>query len=65
MIMSAHEDHLSWEGLKTELAALLRALDEADFDRVREILQEAVSGYAPEGEIVDWLHLQQHRGGKD
>lgn len=65
MIMSAHEDHLSWEGLKTELAALLRALDEADFDRVREILQEAVSGYAPEGEIVDWLHLQQRRGGND
>ena len=38
-----------------------RALDDADFDRVREILREAVSGYAPEGEIVDWVHIHQHR----
>jgi FlaA1/EpsC-like NDP-sugar epimerase len=61
MIMSAHEDYLQWETLKNELNDLLRALDDADFDRVREILREAVSGYAPEGEIVDWVHIHQHR----
>jgi FlaA1/EpsC-like NDP-sugar epimerase len=61
MIMSANEDHLQWDDLKIQLAELLKALDAADFEGVRALLRTAVSGYSPEGEIVDWVHAHQHR----
>jgi FlaA1/EpsC-like NDP-sugar epimerase len=58
MIMSAHEDHMSWDVLKRCLARLLDAVDDDDYTRVRHILRETVSGYAPDGEIVDWLYQE-------
>jgi len=58
MVMSAQEDYLSWEVLKSKLAELFTAVDGNDYDRVRELLQDLVNGYNPEGEIVDWLHQQ-------
>lgn len=61
MIMSAHEDFLPWELLKTRLADLLQAVDDDDYTRVRQLLKETVSGYAPEGEIVDWIYLQKRQ----
>jgi FlaA1/EpsC-like NDP-sugar epimerase len=61
MIMSAHEDFLPWELLKTRLADLLQAVDNDDYTRVRQLLKETVSGYAPEGEIVDWIYLQKRQ----
>jgi FlaA1/EpsC-like NDP-sugar epimerase len=60
MIMRASEEHLSWEILKGVLNEMLTALARDDYDRVRQLLRETVSGYAPEGEIVDWMHVQ-HR----
>lgn len=60
MIMSANEDLLSWDELKQKLTQLLDAVDQDDYSRVRQLLRETVSGYAPEGEIVDWIYLQ-HR----
>ncbi len=59
MIMSASEDMLSWEELKQKIAQLLEALEQDDYARVRQLLRETVSGYTPEGDIVDWIH--QHR----
>ncbi|MGY2292951.1 polysaccharide biosynthesis protein [Pseudomonas sp. SDO528_S397] len=59
MIMSAHEDHLSWDVLKAKLAELLAAVDQDDYTRVRQLLRETVSGYTPDGEIVDWIHQQR------
>ena len=59
MIMSAHEDLLSWEVLKDRLTHLLDAVEEDDYARVRLLLRDTVSGYAPEGEIVDWIHQQR------
>jgi FlaA1/EpsC-like NDP-sugar epimerase len=59
MIMSAHEDHLHWDALKEKLAELLSAVGSDDYDRVRQLLRDTVSGYTPDGEIVDWIHLQQ------
>ena len=41
------------------MADLLNAVERDDYDRVRQLLRETVSGYAPEGEIVDWIHLQR------
>ncbi|WP_447732898.1 polysaccharide biosynthesis protein [Pseudomonas shirazensis] len=60
MIMMASEDYLAWSVLSDHLAVLIKALVDEDFSRVRQLLREVVSGYSPEGEIVDWVH-QQHR----
>lgn len=59
MIMSANEDHLSWDVLKAKLAELLAAVEQDDYVRVRQMLRDTVSGYAPDGEIVDWIYQQQ------
>ena len=59
MIMSANEDHLPWEVLKAKLSELLAAIDQDDYPRVRQLLRETVSGYSPDGEIVDWIHQQR------
>ncbi|MDZ4017805.1 UDP-N-acetyl-alpha-D-glucosamine C6 dehydratase [Pseudomonas sichuanensis] len=59
MIMSAHEDHLAWEALKERLGQLLAAVAADDYGRVRQLLRETVSGYAPDGEIVDWIYQQR------
>lgn len=61
MIMCAHEDHLSWEQLKSKLAELTAAVNSNDYERVRQLLRDTVSGYSPDGEIVDWLHIQNRR----
>ena len=59
MIMCANEDMLSWDELKQRLSQLLDAVDKDDYVRVRQLLRETVSGYAPEGEIVDWIYQQR------
>ncbi|PPA04934.1 hypothetical protein C4E44_06475 [Pseudomonas sp. MWU12-2312b] len=59
MIMSANEDHLPWEVLKVKLAELLSAVDQDDYIRVRQLLRDTVSGYTPDGEIVDWIYQQR------
>lgn len=61
MIMSADEDYLPWETLKEKLAQLLNAVGNDDYDKVRKLLRETVSGYAPDGEIVDWMHQQRNQ----
>lgn len=58
-IMSANEDYISWDILKDKLTHLLAAVSIDDYDRVRQLLRDTVSGYAPEGEIVDWIYLQR------
>lgn len=60
MIMSANEDYISWELLKVKLTELLTAVEEDDYNKVRQLLRETVSGYAPDGEIVDWIYQQRH-----
>ena len=59
MIMRANEECLVWEAFKKVLSDLLNAVERDDYDRVRQLLRETVSGYAPEGEIVDWIHQQR------
>ena len=59
MIMSANEDFLAWDTLKDTLRQLLAAVEVDDFNRVRQLLRETVSGYSPEGEIVDWIYQQR------
>ncbi|WP_248744771.1 nucleoside-diphosphate sugar epimerase/dehydratase [Pseudomonas sp. MWU12-2037] len=59
MIMSAHEDMLSWDALKSRLYELMAAVEGDDYVRVRQVLRDTVSGYAPDGEIVDWIYQQR------
>lgn len=59
MIMSAHEDYLSWDVLKGRLDLLLIAVARDDYSRVRQLLRETVNGYSPDGEIVDLIYLQR------
>jgi FlaA1/EpsC-like NDP-sugar epimerase len=59
MIMRASEEHLPWEVLKIRLSELLDAVERDDYERVRQLLRETVSGYTPEGEIVDWIHMKR------
>jgi UDP-N-acetylglucosamine 4,6-dehydratase len=59
MIMSANEDYLPWDVLKARLTELLSAVEQDDYARVRQLLRETVSGYSPDGEIVDWIYQQR------
>ncbi len=59
MIMSAKEDYLPWDLLKEKLNELLKAVESDDYTRVRQLLRETVSGYTPDGEIVDWIYQQR------
>ncbi|NVZ61746.1 polysaccharide biosynthesis protein [Pseudomonas gingeri] len=59
MIMTANEDLLPWEALKLRLSELLAAVENDDYARVRQLLRDTVSGYAPDGEIVDWIYQQR------
>lgn len=59
MIMSANEDSFTWEVLKEKISDLLSAVEEDDYNKVRQLLRETVSGYAPDGEIVDWIYQQR------
>ncbi|MBZ3662176.1 nucleoside-diphosphate sugar epimerase/dehydratase [Pseudomonas monteilii] len=61
MIMAANEDFLAWELLRERLTQLLAAVADDDFTRVRQLLRELVSGYSPQGEIVDWVYLQRRQ----
>ncbi|WP_283190310.1 nucleoside-diphosphate sugar epimerase/dehydratase [Pseudomonas sp. PMCC200344] len=59
MIMSANEAYIPWEHLKTHLTELKLAVVADDYTRVRQLLRETVSGYTPDGEIVDWFYQQR------
>jgi FlaA1/EpsC-like NDP-sugar epimerase len=58
-IMKAHEEYLPWQELETKLELLKSVLDKNDIVALRAILVELVSGYAPDGKIVDWITLEQ------
>ena len=59
-IMKANEEFLAWPVLEGHLQALEAALNANDVMSLRAQLQLLVSGYAPEGEVVDWIHLTRH-----
>ena len=47
------------------MAKLENALQSNDACAIRDYLAEAVSGYAPTGEIVDWVEMQQRSNTPD
>lgn len=62
MIMRADEEYFTWDVLKELLARLLKAVEGDDYPQVRVLLREVVSGYVPEGEIVDLIYQQRRLG---
>ena len=63
MIMRANEEMLPWAEYRQVLQRLHEAVADEDCERIRQLLREAVCGYRPEGEIVDWLYLQKQSEG--
>ena len=62
MIMRADEEYFTWDVLRSVLAKLLKAVEQDDYPQVRVLLREVVSGYVPEGEIVDLIYQQRRVG---
>jgi len=62
MIMRADEEHFTWDVLRRVLTKLLKAVEQDDYPQVRILLREVVSGYVPEGEIVDLIYQQRRLG---
>ena len=60
-IMTANESCLPWSEFEIKLNALQIALDQNNVSEIRSLLLELVSGYQPEGAIVDWLTLAQEQ----
>lgn len=60
-IMKAHEQFLGWSQLEPKLTALSTAMSMNDVTVIRALLQELVSGYQPNGEVVDWVHMAMER----
>jgi hypothetical protein len=59
--MKAHEDFLPWEVLQAKLNRLNEAVDLNNVPRVRALLKDVVPGYQPDGEVVDWVWMENER----
>jgi FlaA1/EpsC-like NDP-sugar epimerase len=57
-IMKAHEDFLSWDQLQPKLNALNQVLDINDVPQIRALLKDLVPGYQPDGDVVDWVWME-------
>lgn len=57
-IMKAHEDFVLWAEFETRLNSLEMALNVNDVGLIRLMMKQLVAGYSPNGEIVDWVHLE-------
>ena len=60
-ILMAQEKFLSWDQLQGQLNSLNLALSVNDVPVIRSFLQQLVNGYHPNGQVVDWVHLEQVR----
>ncbi len=58
-ILRAEEDYLSAHQLSLHLELLKKAQEEGDVSSLRRVLEEAVSGYTPDSEIVDVVYQQK------
>jgi FlaA1/EpsC-like NDP-sugar epimerase len=60
-ILKAHEDFLPWDVLQTKLAKLNELLDLNNVPQIRRVLKEVVPGYQPDGDVVDWVWMENER----
>ena len=60
-IMKAHEEFLPWNELQAKLFVLGQGLDANDVPAVRILLKELVPGYQPDGDVVDWVWVENEK----
>ncbi len=58
-IMKAQEEFVPWSELEDKLKSLEMALHVNDVGVIRLMMQQLVTGYTPNAEIVDWVFLEQ------
>ncbi len=58
-IMKALEDFMPWPTLLGRLQAVTAAIGLNNVSEIRRLLMELVPGYQPDGEMVDWVHMEQ------
>ncbi|MCG9082774.1 polysaccharide biosynthesis protein [Laribacter hongkongensis] len=58
-IMKAAEEFIPWDRLESKLQSLEMALNVNDIGVISVMLKSLVTGYAPSGEIVDWVYCEQ------
>jgi len=56
-IMKAQDEFIRWPELQLRLSELKQILQANDIAALRALLLELVSGYQPNGKVVDWTHL--------
>jgi FlaA1/EpsC-like NDP-sugar epimerase len=64
-IMRAEELIIPWEELEKMLDSLAKATTNDDYEQVRSILMQSVSGFAPQCKISDLLWQQRHIASKE
>ena len=57
-IKKAHEDYLPWPVLELRLNELKLAMQRNDHFAMRQTMQDLVSGYLPNEQIVDWIYIE-------
>jgi FlaA1/EpsC-like NDP-sugar epimerase len=60
-IMKAHEEFLPGDELESKLNIMNVALESNNVLVIRTLLKELVSGYQPEGDVVDWVWLENEK----
>jgi FlaA1/EpsC-like NDP-sugar epimerase len=63
-IMKAHEEFIPWADIENKLNALQMALNANDVGVIRQMMQQLISGYTPNDEIVDWVYLEREAGAR-
>ena len=59
-IMKAQEDFLPYSDLTDKLSKLKCLIIENDVVGIRNMLKESITGFHPQSELVDWVHLHQN-----
>jgi FlaA1/EpsC-like NDP-sugar epimerase len=60
-IMKSHEEFLPWDELESKLNILNLALESNNVLVIRTLLKELVPGYQPEGDVVDWVWMENEK----
>ena len=60
-IMKAHEQFWQWAELKVALDELSQSMRTNDVPRIRLLLEQLVNEYKANGDVVDWVHIEQAR----
>jgi len=61
MILCAQEEMIEWSELQLIMDDLMSAVENSDFEALRNTLQKTIPGYKPQGRVVDFLHVNKSK----